>query len=105
MWRLNALALTILPVPVFLKRLAAPRCVFSFGISIPLLFFARRGAITAVSLGPRRALATRALAQDDMHLVAFLSRRRFGQRHFRQFPQQPLENAPPDLGVRHLATT
>jgi len=30
---LKALALTILPVPVFLKRLAAPRCVFSFGIS------------------------------------------------------------------------
>jgi hypothetical protein len=29
---LKALALMILPVPVFLKRLAAPRCVFSFGI-------------------------------------------------------------------------
>src|SRR6186713_91580 len=104
MWRLNALALTILPVPVFLKRLAAPRCVFSFGISIPLLFFACRGAVAAIRLGPRRALAARALAQDDVHLVAFLSRRRFGQCDFGQFPQQPLENAPPDLRVRHLAT-
>ena len=37
MWRLNALALTIFPVPVFLKRLAAPRCVLSFGISLSSL--------------------------------------------------------------------
>jgi hypothetical protein len=32
MWRLNALARMIFPVPVFLKRLAAPRCVFNLGI-------------------------------------------------------------------------
>src|SRR5207253_256180 len=32
MWRLNALARTIFPVPVFLKRFAAPLCVFSLGI-------------------------------------------------------------------------
>ena len=32
MWRLNALLRMNLPVPVFLKRLAAPRCVFSFGM-------------------------------------------------------------------------
>src|SRR5689334_19046116 len=32
MWRLNAFARMILPVPVFLKRFAAPRCVFSFGM-------------------------------------------------------------------------
>ena len=29
---MNALARTIFPVPVFLKRFAAPRCVLSFGI-------------------------------------------------------------------------
>src|ERR1035437_4458338 len=33
MWRRNALCRFIFPVPVFLKRLAAPLCVFSFGIS------------------------------------------------------------------------
>src|ERR1035438_10207130 len=32
MWRLYACPRLILPVPVFLKRLAAPLCVFSFGI-------------------------------------------------------------------------
>src|SRR5215471_10702657 len=35
-WRLNAFARMILPVPVFLKRFAAPRCVFNLGIVIPL---------------------------------------------------------------------
>src|SRR5208282_4589167 len=33
MWRRNALCRLIFPVPVFLKRLAAPLCVFSLGIS------------------------------------------------------------------------
>ncbi len=33
MWRLNACPRLILPVPVFLKRFAAPLCVFSFGIA------------------------------------------------------------------------
>src|ERR1035437_2536724 len=31
-WRRNALCRLIFPVPVFLKRLAAPLCVFSLGI-------------------------------------------------------------------------
>ena len=31
-WRLNALPRLILPVAVFLKRFAAPLCVFSLGI-------------------------------------------------------------------------
>src|ERR1700674_915947 len=33
MWRRNALCRLIFPVPVFLKRLAAPLCVFSLGIN------------------------------------------------------------------------
>src|SRR5262252_7039329 len=37
MWRRNALLRFTLPVPVFLKRLAAPLCVFSFGIRPRLL--------------------------------------------------------------------
>ena len=37
MWRLKALARTTFPVPVFLKRFAAPLCVLSFGISITVV--------------------------------------------------------------------
>src|SRR5688572_13591548 len=75
MWRLKALARTILPVPVFLKRLAAPRCVFSFGMC---LLVCRLGPGPRFGLRFRRALASRALGQDDMHLIAFLTRHRFG---------------------------
>ena len=39
MWRKKALLRFTFPVPVFLKRLAAPLCVFSFGISISSLAF------------------------------------------------------------------
>src|SRR6266545_673860 len=114
MWRLKALPLTILPVPVFLKRLAAPRWVFSFGIcsiwrvrkdppsTTVLLFFRdrfRHGFLRPL----RRRLASRALAQDDVHLVAFLPRRRLGNGDVGQFLDQSLENAPADLGMRHLA--
>src|SRR4030095_11029279 len=104
MWRLKALALTILPVPVFLKRLAAPRCVFSFGISLVSLRFFSRGRVAAVSLGTRRALATRELTQDDVHLIAFLPRRCFRERHFTQFSDQPLEDPAPNLRVRRLSS-
>src|SRR5579872_703475 len=37
MWRANECPRTILPPPVFLKRLAAPRWVFSFGMTVLLL--------------------------------------------------------------------
>src|SRR5271169_4673628 len=38
MWRLNACPRLNLPVPVFLKRLAAPLCVLSFGIAVLLVY-------------------------------------------------------------------
>jgi len=38
MWRLNACPRLNLPVPVFLKRLAAPLCVLSFGIAVFLVY-------------------------------------------------------------------
>src|ERR1700686_945752 len=38
MWLLKAFALLNLPEAVFLNRFAAPRCVFSFGISLSSLF-------------------------------------------------------------------
>src|SRR6185369_1414428 len=101
MWRLKALARTILPVPVFLKRLAAPRCVFSFGIS--LLFCLGSGG--RVWLRFRRALASSSLGQDDVHLIAFLTWHRLSQGDVRQLGHQFLENAPADLRVRHLAAT
>jgi len=38
MWRLNACPRLNLPVPVFLKRLAAPLCVFSLGMTVFLVY-------------------------------------------------------------------
>jgi hypothetical protein len=38
MWRKNAFDRFTFPVPVFLKRLAAPLCVFSFGMISILAF-------------------------------------------------------------------
>jgi len=35
MWRILDWPRLNLPVPVFLKRLAAPLCVFNFGIDVP----------------------------------------------------------------------
>src|SRR3954466_16350361 len=54
MWRLNALLRMNLPVAVFLNRLAAPRCVFNFGIFVSSLFTAR-GAPPPLALARRRA--------------------------------------------------
>src|SRR5271165_1354017 len=38
MWRLKACPRLNLPVPVFLKRFAAPLCVFSLGIAVFLVY-------------------------------------------------------------------
>ena len=54
-----------------------------------------------LSLGRRFG---RPLRQDRVHLVAFLPRRRLGDRHLRQVVDQPLQNAPADLRVRHFAS-
>src|SRR5436190_7211116 len=91
MCALNAFPRLNFPVAVFLKRLAAPRWLFSLGI-FSLCFGFRR-----------RFLPARLLRQDRVHLVAFLARRRLGHRHVGQFADQPFQDAPPDLGMRHLA--
>src|SRR5215510_546276 len=98
MWRLNAFARRILPVPVFLKRFAAPLCVFSFGISSPLLLGHRLCVLHLLG----RRLPPGAAGEDHVHLVAFLPRRRLGHRDLGELADQPLENAPADLGMRHL---
>ena len=51
MWRLKALALTIFPVPVILKRLAAPRCVLSLGIFVLFLYTSRCAAVGRRCIG------------------------------------------------------
>jgi hypothetical protein len=56
MWRLNACPRLILPVPVFLKRLAAPLCVFNLGIAV-FLFYNITGLGTPISPQPRFALS------------------------------------------------
>src|SRR5688572_3531511 len=99
MWRLNAAPRTILPVPVFLNRLAAPRCVLSFGISLFLAAGLRGDLLSSL----RRALSTGPAVEDHVHLVAFLPRHRLRDRLVAEVRNQPLENAPADLRVRHLA--
>src|SRR6478672_12468237 len=47
MWRLNALPRRNLPLLVFLKRLAAPRWVLSFGISLILIGFSLRASVAS----------------------------------------------------------
>jgi hypothetical protein len=42
MWRKNAFDRFTFPVAVFLKRFAAPLCVFNFGISFPYLAFSNQ---------------------------------------------------------------
>src|SRR5262245_21406866 len=89
---LNAFARMILPAPVFLNRLAAPRCDFSFGMALLGCGFLFRGGLLA-----------HPLRQNRVHLVAFLPRRGLGDRHLGQVVDEPFQDAPPDLGMRHLA--
>src|SRR5215472_9184972 len=46
-WRLKACPRLNLPVPVFLKRFAAPLCVLSFGIAVFLFYNIRTGFVAA----------------------------------------------------------
>src|SRR5262249_30078463 len=53
---------------------------------------------------PRNRFLAYALRQDGVHLIAFLPRRRLGDRDVGQILDQPLENPSSDLRVRHLAS-
>src|SRR3954462_7437262 len=66
MCALNALPRLNLPVAVFLKRLAAPRWLFSLGMFLRSFVFLQRRL---------RPLRPGLLRQDRVHLVAFLARR------------------------------
>src|SRR5262245_17271044 len=94
MCALNALPRLNLPDAVFLKRLAAPRWLLIFGIFLSFGNFGFLG---------RRPLSARFLRQDRVHLVAFLPRRRFGDRDVGELADQPLQDPPADLRMRHLA--
>src|SRR5262245_17129457 len=111
---LNALLRTNLPVPVFLNRLAAPRCVFNLGMMLyfyllPSTFYLLPSAFLLLAFFFRlfalRRWPLRAsfLRQDRVHLVAFLSRRGFGRRYVAEIVDQPFEDPAPDFGMRHLA--
>src|SRR3954471_9731795 len=101
MWALNALPRLNFPVPVFLKRLAAPRWLFSFGI--PWSPSLRSFDTFDLRRLRHRLFAADLLRQDGVHLVAFLPRHVFRCRDVRQIINQPLEDAPADLRVRHFA--
>lgn len=53
MWRVLVWPRLILPVPVLLKRLAAPECVFNFGIVFSFFWFWRGLIRPAISLKDR----------------------------------------------------
>src|SRR5215471_16865162 len=82
MCALKALPRLNLPVAVFLKRLAAPRWLFSLGMFLRSFAFLRGFAV----LRGRglRLLGPGLLRQDRVHLVAFLPRHRFRHRQFRK---------------------
>src|SRR3954469_16291220 len=98
MCALNAFPRLNFPVPVFLKRLAAPRWLFSLGMFLRSFGFLRAFAF----LRGLRPFPADLLRQDRVHLVAFLPRHVLWRRHVRQVVDQPLEDAAPDLGMRHF---
>src|SRR5271157_5564369 len=65
MWRLYACPRLILPVPVFLKRLAAPLCVFIFGI---VFFYYNINART-----PPAAMLSPVRPPDEITVVAVVA--------------------------------
>src|SRR3954447_15785315 len=88
MCALNAFPRLNFPVPVFLKRLAAPRWLFSLGMFLRVL-----ASFDCFRLRLRdRLLAADLLRQDRVHLVAFLPRHVLWRRHVRQVVDQPLED-------------
>src|SRR6266478_8749125 len=113
-WRLPECARTILPVPVNLKRLAAPRCVFSFffglveflgiaGIS-PQEFYANRtlgrlGGLLRSWLCYWSALLGR--QQRDQN-VAFHARHRFNLAEVADFIEQARHLGAAHFLVRHF---
>src|SRR5262245_23061155 len=106
---LNALPLRNFPPLVRLKRFAAPRWVFNFGIVAPYHGDPERVAVQMSPLGSRwrcrwlrPAAALGTPRQNRVHLVAFHPRQRLGDGHLRQFLDEPLENAPADFRMRHL---
>src|SRR5436190_15221637 len=103
---LNALPRRNFPFFVRLKRFAAPRCVFSFGIS-----FRSANAARSLFLHGRRSrdrfrppAALWLAGEDRVHLVTFHPRHRFRDGHVAQFVDEPLEDPPPDFRMRHLAS-
>src|SRR5262249_34759287 len=65
-----------------------------------------RSATNGLSRGRwfRSAPALRLAAQDRVHLIAFESRHRFGNRDVGQFFNEPFQDATADLGMRHFAS-
>ena len=110
MWRLNALVRVNLPVAVFLKRLAAPRGLFSFGIVVRLfssvLCFAFVFVFVLLGLLRCHPLRRAGLGRENrVQLIAFLSRRRLDHRDVVHFVHQAIQNAASDFRMRVLAPT
>src|SRR5579863_1454637 len=124
-WRLPECMRRILPVPVILKRLAAPRCVFSLsfgfdrlrGIAVNPLFL--RIFLDTAALAAKEALpplvrpawcssgGARTLfrSQQRHQDVAFHAGRRLDRASVADFAQQARHLGAADFLVRHFAAT
>src|SRR6267154_2597608 len=125
MWRLNALPRLILPVAVFLKRLAAPLCVFSLGINSCRQFWRRIScyllayglALAGLGCGllrwfilffcsaslllfcARHLLGGR---QDHVHSIAFHARPEFHNPFVANLVDQPFQDFSSQVLVGHF---
>src|SRR5262245_22486337 len=108
LWRRNAFVRLILPLPVFLKRLAAPRWLLSFGMTPFQNFKLQTSNFERRTCSTRRTCRTRRTRlsllphpgprrQDRVQLVAFFLRLGFDHANLAQVGDQPFENPPADL--------
>src|SRR4030095_2999517 len=111
-WRGPCWACTSWPLPVFLKRLAAPRCVFIFGISTSCRGLVR-GLRLALGLSCLRRLGLRLFLLGDLVAISHQDHREEAAFHARraldggEVPDDQLhlvELLVAVLAVHHLAT-
>src|SRR5947208_7720367 len=101
MWLRNAFRRMSLPVPVTLKRLAAPRCVFIFGMSalLWLLFLRRLLLLLLAAAGLRRCPAALVGCEDHHHVPAVELGCRFDLGAGRELLGDLVEDPLPELRV------
>src|SRR5271169_2233452 len=107
MWRTNACPRLIFPVAVFLKRLAAPECVFSLGmLSLSVSSFefqVSRIQCSKLENWQLETVFSRFLRrQDGVERIALHARPELDDPLVADVLDQPFEDLPSQVGVRHF---